>query len=497
MKNSYSHANFVGRLADILSDSGLEVTTLISELRPTIGDGTTKSRIVRVEGQEEASKLWNSGKKPLIFEGSSHDLRSILLFVPFLRHVFNLQCAHLLTKDELIEQLTSEKYDAVLAETFDYCGFGLAKAIGAKTVITSFSSSLNDYTAWITGTPSPYSVTQASYSGVLDRSLSSRLWNLLCVAIDFYVNQQWAAASNDAFREKYGPDFPSVEEIIANSSLIITAGDPLLDLPRPTQRKIVDIGAIGIRETKPLDKEYDSLLNLRSKTVLFSLGSNVQSSDLPDEYKKAIAQAFARFPEVTFIWKYEKPEAAAHLEGIDNIVLRKWMPQNDLLGDKRVAALITHGGKTSLNEVGAKGLPAVFIPIYGDQTRNAAIAVNLGFGVFFNKVELSQPDVIESAIREVLYNEKYAAAAARVAATMRDRPFSPQEMLVKHVTFAAKFGNVKALDQEGNDYPLYIYWNLDIVLIAVCILSSLVILISLCILRIFRRSSPIDTKKKR
>lgn len=76
---------------------------------------------------------------PPIFDGSSHDLRSILSvftfrkivmsvllfqFVPHLREVFLLQCRHLLTKTEMIEQLRREEYDAVIGETFDYCGFG-------------------------------------------------------------------------------------------------------------------------------------------------------------------------------------------------------------------------------------------------------------------------------------------------------------------------------------------------------------------------------------
>lgn len=170
---------------------------------------------------------------------------------------------------------------------------GLAKIIGAKTVIATFSSSLNDYTAWITGTPSPWAVTQgqywfqfvtdyfsfqmmaswsfvvksenisditvakvqkederriswvwrvdllwclvllhlrtmtrvssflaASYSGVLDRSISSRLWNLLAVGVDYYVNWRWAGAANDAFRERFGNDFPSVEVSVPINRLI-------------------------------------------------------------------------------------------------------------------------------------------------------------------------------------------------------------------------------------------------------------------------------------
>lgn len=82
--------------------------------------------------------------------------------------------------------------------------------------------------------------------------------------------------------------------------------------------------------------------------------------------------------------------------------------------------------------------------------------------------------MIEEAIRAVLYDEKwatitniahqysakndkkfkniipsrYSIAAKRVAATIKDRPFTATELLVKHVKFAAKYGNVKSLDME-------------------------------------------------
>ncbi|GMS94886.1 hypothetical protein PENTCL1PPCAC_17061 [Pristionchus entomophagus] len=484
IQSGFSHVNFMGRVADTLAEGGMDVTLLLNELRTEVGSGTTKARVFAIEASKEAFDYItdpSNDESKSIYEGSSHDLRSMLNFAPLFNKIFYLSCKNLLSKPEVIEQLRAEKYDVMLAETFDYCGFGIAKLLGIKSTVAVFSSSLNDYTAWITGTPSPWSVVQSAYSGVVDRSISSRLWNLLCVAADFRVNHLFVSSAIQAFEERFGPNFPSIQELIANCSLIVTAGDPLLDLPRPTQRKIVDIGAIGIREAKPLEKEYDDLLNLRPRTVVFSLGSVAQTSDMPIEFKRGLAQAFSRFPDVTFLWKYEKPEdAGSFLQGVGNVVLRKWMPQNDLLGDSRVVALITHGGKTSLNEVGAKGLPTVFIPIYGDQPRNAAIAVKLGFGIFLNKRDLGKPDVIESAIKEVLYNEKYSKSAKLVAEMIHSRPFSVKELLVKNVKFAAQFGNVKSLDQEGFDYPLYIYWNLDLLLVLLLIVFFPVVLIYLC-----------------
>lgn len=39
-----------------------------------------------------------------------------------------------------------------------------------------------------------------------------------------------------------------------------------------------------------------------------------------------------------------------------------WLPQNDILGDKRVAAFVTHGGLNSVLETLYHGTPAVGVP---------------------------------------------------------------------------------------------------------------------------------------
>ncbi|GMT17037.1 hypothetical protein PFISCL1PPCAC_8334, partial [Pristionchus fissidentatus] len=334
IRSGFSHVSYMGRLADILVDAGMNVTTLVSILRDDVGDGTTKSHVLHIDADQTAFDMWNEkspGDLGAVFRGASDDVSGIIRQTPRLREAFMLQCKHALTKTALIEQLRAAKYDVVMAENFDYCGFGLAPLIGAKTVVTVSTSSISDHLSWITGTPSPLSWMQSSFSAGVTQSLFSRFWNLIASSANFYFNNQCASGSNEAFRERFGPDFPSVEEIIANSSLIVTASDPLVDLARPTLRKVIDIGAIGVRESKPLDEEYDRLLSLRPRTVILSFGSVAKSILLPDEYKTAIAEAFRRFPDVTFLWKYEKPEEAKHVEGIPNIVVKKWMPQNDLL----------------------------------------------------------------------------------------------------------------------------------------------------------------------
>lgn len=69
----------------------------------------------------------------------------------------------------------------------------------------------------------------------------------------------------------------------------------------------------------------------RKGVFLVSFGSAAESYRMPQEMKKRFLEAFAQFPEVTFIWKYEKDEDNI-AEGYPNVITGKWLPQNDLLG---------------------------------------------------------------------------------------------------------------------------------------------------------------------
>ena len=59
-----------------------------------------------------------------------------------------------------------------------------------------------------------------------------------------------------------------------------------------------------------------------------------------------------------------------------NVKALAWVPQNDLLGDGRLAAFVTHGGINSIYEAAYHGVPVAGIPIFGDQPDNVAKAVS-------------------------------------------------------------------------------------------------------------------------
>ncbi|KAF8361610.1 hypothetical protein PRIPAC_88533, partial [Pristionchus pacificus] len=104
----------------------------------------------------------------------------------------------------------------------------------------------------------------------------------------------------------------------------------------------------------------------------------------------------------------------------------------------------------------------IFIPIFGDQPRNAGMMQHNGFGKVIDKFELHKPEVVIAAIREILDNDSYRKNAARISKMLAKKPFSSKELLIKTIEFAAKFGPSRALRPQSYDMNFAEYHNLDI-----------------------------------
>ncbi len=99
----------------------------------------------------------------------------------------------------------------------------------------------------------------------------------------------------------------------------------------------------------------------------------------------------------------------------DPIVVR-YAPQLDLV--KRAAVVITHAGLNTVLESLAEGVPLVALPQGNDQPGVAARIAARGVGVVITHRKLN-PGRLREAIRQVLENETYRAAARNIQQTMQ------------------------------------------------------------------------------
>jgi UDP:flavonoid glycosyltransferase YjiC (YdhE family) len=64
--------------------------------------------------------------------------------------------------------------------------------------------------------------------------------------------------------------------------------------------------------------------------IVFTIGSAIQVSSMPENLVKMFAKVFARIPQQVF-WKWETSDIL--MENLShNVKILKWLPQQDLLG---------------------------------------------------------------------------------------------------------------------------------------------------------------------
>ncbi|CAJ0603736.1 unnamed protein product [Cylicocyclus nassatus] len=497
-KIAYSHMNFMGRIADILVEAGHDVPVL-SEY---VDNGTMKSYLIQRDVDDrlkaEISNLkGNPEVHKGIYTGSMRPSDVIKMLPPWARWIEG-SVTTLLKDKELMEFLKAENFDVGIAELFDFIGIAVFEAINLKNIIGTHSyASLVEGTAYAIGVPVIPSFIPAT-QGVTDdsASFSTRATNLMFTFYCWYYQKGLANAAESAMVKELGKSATPIWDSVSNMSYILTNSIPYLDFAKPSLHNIVEIGGIGVKEPRALGKEWDRMLGLRSQTVLISFGTLANSSCMPDQIKKAIVKVAKSFSGVTFIWKYEDPDNAQFASDVENLFLTKWTPQSDLLADDRLSLFVTHGGAGSLTESAYLGTPLVVVPLFADQLRNAMLAVKFGFGLMLDKEKLYDSKALGGAIGEVLREPKYRRAAHRVRGILAKQPL-PREKLIRTVELAAEFGPMPELRLTGRNLGVIAYYNLDIFLLLIVLLTLITGLVAYILRRLISMLGTVHAVKSK
>merc|ERR1719361_2726614 len=107
---------------------------------------------------------------------------------------------------------------------------------------------------------------------------------------------------------------------------------------------------------------------------------------MPDTKRKVLLNVFRNLKQ-KILWKWETDQME---DKPPNVMLHKWLPQQDVLGHPNVKLFITHAGKSSFQETICHQKPALFIPVTGDQPGNAKEAERSGFGLMLAYQEITE-----------------------------------------------------------------------------------------------------------
>ncbi|XP_076057693.1 UDP-glycosyltransferase UGT5-like [Oratosquilla oratoria] len=442
---SKSHRNLFLPLAKGLADRGHKIT-ILSNLPPAMNHVNVQEIQHSVYSHDHMSPFELRGREMKTFSALAEILSEVarkLYTEPVVRDVYNRRKEFDVI---IINHLMNEVAYPFLHE-MPFIG------IVPPGMDSSLSSVLGNV-------PNPAYVSSIYKSfphpfGFIARSLNTVLHLALGVTWRFVIFSKIQREITSQF-----PDLPPLIDIQRNMSLAFLNSD-LSDDVMPLLPSQVQIGGIHCRPGQPLPEDLSSWIEGAGDAgvVYFSLGSVAKSTAMPSQYRDLFVAAFAKLPQ-RVVWKFEAEDVPGGVS--DNVLLSKWLPQQDILADPRVKVFISHGGLLSMQESLYHGTPLLALPIFADQPKNGdKIRIN-GYGITLIWEELTV-DLIVDSIRALIEQPKYAREMAGVSRVLRDQMESPLDRAVWWTEYAVRHKGADALRSPAADLSWIEYFLLDVI----------------------------------
>jgi len=207
----------------------------------------------------------------------------------------------------------------------------------------------------------------------------------------------------------------TIGEIEKTAGAVLCQGNPLIMKGlRPVPPNLVYCGMMQCREGKQLPADLQQFMDSATEGVLLvSFGSVLQGSQVPQDKLSALLEAFGRLKEkVLFKWETDTlPGKPA------NVLLKSFLPQQDLLAHPNLKGFVTHAGYLSFEEALCHQTPMVATPICYDQFANAEEIEKLGIGRSVNFTDITGPKISE-LLDQVLHDPQFKAKAKQVGAAL-------------------------------------------------------------------------------
>lgn len=171
-----------------------------------------------------------------------------------------------------------------------------------------------------------------------------------------------------------------------------------------------------------------------------------------------------------------------------NMMIRKWMPQNDILAHPNVVLFIGHGGSFGTTESLYHGVPLLLIPFFSDQHRNAHSVERRGLGKFLSFGEMTKESILEK-VNEIITNKSFMERAKQTSAIFKDNLVHPMDEAIFWIEHVAKFKGAPHLQSHGVHMSWFSYLMLDVI-------TVIVLGVSIVLYAFYYSSKKLLSKKK-
>ncbi|XP_075220404.1 UDP-glycosyltransferase UGT5-like [Lycorma delicatula] len=401
----------------------------------------------------------------------------------------------------LIRELNGTNYDLLIVEPLLTSGLlGFSELIGNPPIVSAVTFHVCSAVDADLGNPIIPSYIPSSFGISSDHmSLWDRIINLFIILyFDFYIVNMCVQPEQDKIMRQYFGNFKhNLWELESNKSLLIVSADLASGYSKPVHPNTVYVGPMHLKTPPPLPADLQKWMDEAEDGVIyFSLGSNMKGKSVSEEKRTAFFEAFKKFPKMRVLWKWE---ADTDLFGRpDNVLTRKWVPQQSVLAHPKMKIFISQIGLQSFQEATYFGIPLLCIPMFADQDFNTMKVVSSGAGI---KVEFNEinNDIIFKSLEQLLKNTSYKENMMRLSLITKDKPMSAVDTALWWVEYVIRHKGAPHLRPSACDLTWYQYYMLDIFAIFILILLMSIFLIYYVTVYLIRKllilSSKVNEKK--
>lgn len=372
---------------------------------------------------------------------------------------------------ELLEYPAGFKFDLIIYDftmSMSQCLLGIVEKFKGTPMVAVSPFMFNGKVAQLSGSlifsgivTSPYDIQGTTLRmNVLERILST--FNLVFeVVFERFI---LIPMINKRVHDRH-PGIPHIDEIEKKATrMILLNTQPVTDYKVPALPNIKLVGGVQISKPKALPMELKEFADVATNgLVLFSLGTNVRSDQLGEERIMKILRALGRLPKYTFFWKFETKEKLP-IEAPKNIIIRPWMPQNDVLAHPNTKLFISHCGLLSSQEALYHGVPVLGFPIFADQPQNALRLKDLGVGEFLSVHDFTENELYEF-IKKMLEDPNYITKGKVISSALKDQPMTPIEEATYWAEWVIRNPDIN-LSSPSTDMNIFVRHSLDVIALA-------------------------------
>jgi len=270
-------------------------------------------------------------------------------------------------------------------------------------------------------------------------------------------------------RKYFSDSRPHAEDLLRNVSMVFLNTHSNFDLSKPLATNFKEIGGIHLKSPKPLPTDLEEFINSSEHGVIyFSLGSVIKMEDLPIFIQNGLKEGFGELPQKV-LWKLDMNSPIVDLP--ENVMIRKWFPQYDIIRHPNVKLFITHGGNSGVIEATSAGIPVLGFPIFFDQPRNLELFEHWGSGLFIDYNNFTKEDFVYK-IKRILNDQRFKENAVKLSHRFHDRPLNPIDTVAYWTEYVLRYNGAHHLKSHAINTKWYQYFSLDLFVITFVIITS-------------------------